>query len=51
MEKTKITRNRAPRKEEWDRIRPHLERHYIEERLPLEDVAKILEENYNFRAT
>ncbi|KAK5452349.1 hypothetical protein LTS15_007415 [Exophiala xenobiotica] len=51
MEKTKITRNRAPCKEEWDRIRPHLERYYIEEHLSLEDVANKLETEQNFRAT
>ncbi|KAK5196430.1 hypothetical protein LTR92_003975 [Exophiala xenobiotica] len=51
MEKTQHTRNRAPPKEEWDRIRPHLERYYIEERLPLEKVANKLETERNFRAT
>ncbi|KAK5489730.1 hypothetical protein LTR55_004249 [Exophiala xenobiotica] len=51
MEKTKNTRTRAPCEEDWDEIRPDLEQHYIEERLPLKKVAKILEAKYEFRAT
>ncbi|KAK7892853.1 hypothetical protein LTR67_007090 [Exophiala xenobiotica] len=51
MEKTKNSRNRALCKEDWDQIRPHLEQYYIEERKPLKEVAKILEEKHNFRAT
>ncbi|KAK5331412.1 hypothetical protein LTR93_000415 [Exophiala xenobiotica] len=51
MEKTKNTRTRAPCEEYWDEIRPDLEQHYVEERLPLKKVAKILEEKYKFRAT
>ena len=51
MEKMKCTRKRAPCKEEWEGIRPLLQRLYIEDRRPLEEVAERLEREHNFRAT
>lgn len=46
----KRSRKRAPNETEWERIKPHLERLYIAENLPLKIVSTILEQEHNFDA-
>ncbi|KIY00357.1 uncharacterized protein Z520_04042 [Fonsecaea multimorphosa CBS 102226] len=48
--KSKRSRNRAPSKADWDRIREPFNQLYYRKELPLPEVAKILAKEYNFVA-
>ncbi|KAK6382941.1 hypothetical protein LTS17_003611 [Exophiala oligosperma] len=51
MEVAKTTRNRAPPKEEWERIKPELKRLLIDEKLTLKETARYLAALQNFHAS
>ncbi|EXJ89063.1 hypothetical protein A1O3_02127 [Capronia epimyces CBS 606.96] len=43
-------RNRAPSEAEWKRIEGIVKRLYIKDKLPLKEIARILEQDHNFHA-
>ena len=46
-----VKRHSPSSTQEWENVRPFFKQYYLDERLPLEEVAKKLEEEFGFRAT